>query len=91
MIKDLYSIISNQRVSFKFNDELGVWEAISPLPYNEKGYELVEIYAIDEAGNESYFATFKMIFDTTKRNIKMIKDNYYGLIKRQYERSVVCD
>lgn len=82
----LYGKVDNNDVIFS-KTEQGLWETI--VPFDEDGYYVVDLIAVDEAGNKGYFAKVLFIVDTSnlkyKVKIKVLKlynsSDFYKLNK----------
>lgn len=72
MIAALVGTVNSSPIVFQRNDD-DTWSC--EVPYIENGKYVVELYARDEAGNESYFGTilFSIIFKNLAFSFEWIK------------------
>ena len=61
MVAQVYGEIGQDRIIFTQNEQ-GLWESITPAL--QSGRYILSLYAVDEAGNESYYATAIYTIDT---------------------------
>lgn len=63
MINTLHGTVNSSPIIFQRNDD-NTWSC--EVPYIENGEYVVELYAQDDAGNETYFATILFSIDFKK-------------------------
>ena len=68
-VQRVYGKCDGYDIVFYRNEETGRWDAA--VPFDRDGEYVVEIRAVDEVGNESYYATLLFIVDTTKLCVKV--------------------
>lgn len=67
MIVKVYGTANGQTLVFTKAEETGSsskWTAVTPNLGS--GSYVIELHAVDDAGNETYFATVKMTFDSSE-------------------------
>ena len=69
MVARVYGKYDGQRIVFTQKPETGRWE--TAVPFNSDGEYVVEIWAADECGNESYYATLLFTVDTAALCVKI--------------------
>lgn len=62
MVKSVYGVCEGHNIIFKRRGETDLWDV--EVPFERDGVYVVSLYAVDYAGNESYFAT---VLFTVKR------------------------
>ena len=67
-VVSLYGKVDSTSVIFRLNDK-GLWE--TTVPFNQDGMYIVDLIAVDEAGNESYYATVLFTVNTSNINCKV--------------------
>lgn len=65
----VYGKCDGKNIIFNKNQNTGRWE--TAVPFDSDGEYVVELNAIDDVGNESYYATLLFIVDTTKLCVKI--------------------
>ena len=69
MVASVYGKCDGQTIIFSKNEKTGRWE--TAVPFNQDGEYVVELTAVDDCGNESYYATLLFAVDTTKLCVKV--------------------
>ncbi len=64
MVASVYGKCDGQTIIFSENKTTGRWEAA--VPFDQDGEYVVELTAVDDCGNESYYATLLFVVDTNK-------------------------
>lgn len=82
MVVQVYGEIENHQIIFKQNEK-GLWE--TAIPFLESGKYIIRLYAVDEAGNESYCATAIYTIDTEKIAATLEIIEYAANIEKLYE------
>ena len=61
MVKRVYGKCDNVEIVFTLNEYTGRWE--TTVPASEDNTYIFELWAVDEAGNRTYFAAVKVTVD----------------------------
>lgn len=69
MVSRVYGKCDGYTIIFAQNPQTGRWE--TTVPFDTDGEYIVEVRAIDDCGNESYYATLLFTVDTTKLCVKI--------------------
>lgn len=69
MVAKVYGKCDGQTIMFHRNADTGRWE--TAVPFDKDGEYVVEIRAVDDCGNEGYYATLLFTVDTTKLCVKV--------------------
>lgn len=64
MVASVYGKCDGRTIIFSENKKTGRWEAA--VPFDQDGEYVVELTAVDDCGNESYYATLLFVVDTNK-------------------------
>jgi hypothetical protein len=69
MITRVYGTCNGADIVLDKNEDTGRWE--TAVPASEDGTYILELYAEDDRGNELYFATVRVTFDTSKLRVSV--------------------
>lgn len=89
MVTRVYGRAGQFDIEFVKSSE-GLWTTTIPL---SDSYELVvDLYAEDDAGNVSYYATYIVLFDSKNLSIKLIPSPYRViLLDQEYGARLMSD
>lgn len=73
MVTRVYGNAGLYFVEFK-QDSRGLWSAT--IPFIESCEYVIDLYAEDEAGNVSYYATYLLTFDASKLQVHLVPLQY---------------
>ncbi len=85
MVIQVYGEIDNHRIIFEQNKK-GLWE--TAVPFLDSGKYIVKLYAVDDAGNESYYATAIYTIDIEKITATIEIIEYGAFAKELYDASI---
>nr|DAL90301.1 MAG TPA: hypothetical protein [Caudoviricetes sp.] len=85
MVVSVYGEIENHRIIFRQNEK-GLWE--TTVPFLSSGKYLVTLYAVDQAGNTSYYATAIYTVDTEKITATLEIIEYAAQAKERYDARI---
>lgn len=85
MVVSVYGEIENHRIIFRQNEK-GLWE--TTVPFLSSGKYLVTLYAVDQAGNTSYYATAIYTVDTEKITARLEIIEYAAQAKERYDARI---
>lgn len=68
-VAEVFGKCEGYNVIFRKNLENGHWE--TSVPFERDGEYVIELYAVDEAGNEAYCATILCIVNVRELSIKV--------------------
>lgn len=62
MVVKVWGTVNSEEIVFYLDQETGLWECV--IPQVDDGEYIIDLYAIDEAGNKAYTATILYTVDS---------------------------
>lgn len=88
-VKEVRGKADNNIELIFIQNEKGLWETTVPFDSNEKWRYIVEIYAVDFAGNWSYVTAVLFVFDLAALCWHMIPIAQYSAIPEMEEHTMI--